>query len=54
MAIESVVAYDLAKGLDHLAMHWTEELAPLNKSTGIVEECWQLQSDKWIGAGIHF
>ena len=54
MAIESVVAYDLAKGRDHLAMHWTEELAPLNKSTGIVEECWQLQSDKWIGAGIHF
>ena len=53
MAIESVVPHDLAKGLDHLAMYWTEELAPLNNSAGIVEECWQLQSDEWICAGIH-
>ena len=35
IAIESVIAHDLAKGLDHLAMHWTKELAPLNKATGL-------------------
>ena len=35
IAIESVIAHDLAKGLDHLAMYWTKELAPLNKATGL-------------------
>ena len=35
IAIESVIVHDLAYGLDHLAMYWTKELAPLNKATGL-------------------
>ena len=34
-AIESVIAQDLAKGLDQQALYWTKELAPLNKATGL-------------------
>ena len=35
IAIESVVAHDLPKGLDQLGLYWTKELAPLNKATGL-------------------
>ena len=35
IAIESVMAHDLAKAHDHLAMYWTKELASLNKGTGL-------------------
>ena len=35
IAIESVIAHDLAKGLDQQALHWTKELAPLNKAAGL-------------------
>ena len=33
IAIESVIAHDLTKGLDHLAKCWTKELAPLTRAT---------------------
>ena len=35
IAIESVIAHDLAKGLDRLEMYRTKELAPLNKAKGL-------------------
>ena len=35
IAIEAVIARDLAYDLDHLAMYWTKELAPSNKATSL-------------------
>ena len=35
IAIESVMAHDLAEGLDRLEMYRTKELAPLNVAKGL-------------------
>ena len=35
IAIETVMAHDLSRGLDHLVMYWQHQLAKRNKATGL-------------------